>query len=45
MHPEPILSGTIERWQAMLDINVMAMLEGCKAAVETMRVHKNGTPY
>lgn len=39
MYPEPILSGTIDRWQAMLDINVMAMLEGCKAAVEAMRAH------
>ena len=28
MHPEPIMSGTIERWQTMLDVNVMAMLEG-----------------
>ncbi len=37
MHPEPILSGTVERWQSMFDINVMAMLEGCKAAVEVMR--------
>jgi NADP-dependent 3-hydroxy acid dehydrogenase YdfG len=39
MHPEPILSGTVDRWQAMLDINVMAMLEGSKAAVEAMRAH------
>ncbi|WP_068071740.1 SDR family oxidoreductase [Novosphingobium lentum] len=39
MYPEPILSGTIERWQEMLDINVMAMLEGSKAAVLTMRKH------
>ncbi len=39
MHPEPLLSGTIERWQAMLDINVMAMLEGSQAAVEAMRAH------
>lgn len=39
MYPEPILSGTVDRWQAMLDINVMAMLEGCKAAVEAMRAH------
>lgn len=37
MYPEPILKGTVERWQAMFDINVMAMLEGCKAAVEAMR--------
>lgn len=39
MFPEPILSGTVDRWQAMMDINVMAMLEGCKAAVEAMRAH------
>lgn len=39
MFPEPIMSGTIDRWQAMLDINVMAMLEGSKAAVEAMRAH------
>ncbi|WP_179045380.1 SDR family oxidoreductase [Sphingobium lactosutens] len=39
MYPEPILSGSVDRWQAMLDINVMAMLEGCKAAVEAMRIH------
>lgn len=39
MYPEPILSGTVDRWQAMFDINVMAMLEGCKAAVEAMRGH------
>lgn len=39
MYPEPILSGSVDRWQTMLDINVMAMLEGCKAAVEAMRAH------
>ena len=39
MHPEPILSGTIDRWQEMLDVNIMAMLEGCKAGVEVMRAH------
>jgi NADP-dependent 3-hydroxy acid dehydrogenase YdfG len=39
MHPEPIMAGTIDRWQAMLDINVMAMLEGCQAAVLQMRKH------
>jgi NADP-dependent 3-hydroxy acid dehydrogenase YdfG len=39
MYPEPILSGSVDRWQAMFDINVMAMLEGCKAAVEAMRSH------
>jgi len=40
MHPEPIMSGTIERWQTMLDVNVMAMLEGNQAAVHAMRAHK-----
>ncbi len=39
MYPEPILSGSIERWQAMLDVNIMATLEGCKAAIEAMRAH------
>lgn len=39
MHPEPIMEGTLERWQAMLDVNVMAMLEGCQAAVNAMRAH------
>lgn len=39
MYPEPILDGTIERWQQMIDINVMAMLEGSMAAVAAMRAH------
>lgn len=39
MYPEPILSGTIDRWQAMLNVNIMATLEGCKAAIEAMRAH------
>lgn len=39
MYPEPILAGSADRWQAMLDVNVMAMLEGSKAGVEAMRVH------
>lgn len=39
MYPEPIMEGTIERWQQMIDINVMAMLEGCQAAVKAMRTH------
>ncbi|MET0546569.1 MAG: SDR family NAD(P)-dependent oxidoreductase [Caulobacterales bacterium] len=40
MYPEPILKGTVERWQHMIDINVMAVLEGSKAAIEVMRRHK-----
>ncbi len=39
MYPEPLMEGTIERWQAMLDINVMAQLEGSQAAVKAMRAH------
>lgn len=39
MFPEPLMEGTIERWQAMLDINVMAQLEGSQAAVKAMRAH------
>jgi NADP-dependent 3-hydroxy acid dehydrogenase YdfG len=37
MHPEPIMSGRMDRWQAMFDINVLAPVEGCRAAVEVMR--------
>jgi NADP-dependent 3-hydroxy acid dehydrogenase YdfG len=39
MFPEPIMEGTLDRWQAMLDINVMAQLEGSQAAVNAMRAH------
>lgn len=39
MFPEPLMDGTIDRWQAMLDINVMAQLEGSQAAVKAMRAH------
>lgn len=37
MHPESILSGSSERWRSMFDLNVLAPLEGCRAAVEVMR--------
>jgi NADP-dependent 3-hydroxy acid dehydrogenase YdfG len=37
MHPEPILAGTPERWRSMFDLNVLAPLEGCRAAIELMR--------
>lgn len=39
MYPEPFMEGTIDRWQAMLDINIMAMLEGSQAAITEMRGH------
>lgn len=37
MYPEPIMSGGVDRWQAMIDVNVMATLEGSQAAVAAMR--------
>jgi NADP-dependent 3-hydroxy acid dehydrogenase YdfG len=42
MHPEAVLDGTRERWRAMLDVNVLATLEGCQAAVAAMRQHRRG---
>ena len=39
MHPEPIMQGTEERWQAMLAVNAMAVLEGSQAGVQAMRAH------
>jgi NADP-dependent 3-hydroxy acid dehydrogenase YdfG len=37
MHPEPIMSGRMERWQAMFDVNVLAPIESCRASIEIMR--------
>ena len=37
MHPEPVMSGTVDRWQAMFDVNVLAPLEACQAAIKVMR--------
>jgi NADP-dependent 3-hydroxy acid dehydrogenase YdfG len=37
MHPESIMSGRMDRWQAMFDVNVLAPVEACRAAVEVMR--------
>jgi NAD(P)-dependent dehydrogenase (short-subunit alcohol dehydrogenase family) len=36
---EPLLSAEPERWRALFDINVLAPLEACQAAVAAMRVH------
>jgi NADP-dependent 3-hydroxy acid dehydrogenase YdfG len=36
-HPEPILEGDPEKWRAMLETNVLALLVGCQAAVRAMR--------
>ncbi len=42
MHPEPILSGRMDRWEAMFDVNVLAPLEACRASIELMR--RQGRP-
>jgi len=36
-HPEPILRSDPEKWRAMLETNVLALLVGCQAAVQAMR--------
>lgn len=40
MHPEPVLDGQLDRWRAMFDVNVLALLEACQSGVEVMRQHK-----
>jgi NADP-dependent 3-hydroxy acid dehydrogenase YdfG len=35
-----ILEGDVEEWRSMLDINILALLVGCQAAVKAMRVCK-----
>jgi NAD(P)-dependent dehydrogenase (short-subunit alcohol dehydrogenase family) len=42
MHPETIMSGRRDRWEAMLDINLLAPVESCQAAVKVMR--RQGKP-
>lgn len=39
MHLETIMTGRRDRWRAMFDINVLAPIEGCRAAIEVMRGH------
>jgi NADP-dependent 3-hydroxy acid dehydrogenase YdfG len=39
-HCEPIMSGRMDRWQAMFDVNVLAPIEACRAAIEVMRSQK-----
>ncbi len=36
-HPESILDGDETKWQEMFDVNVVALLVGCQAAVRAMR--------
>jgi NAD(P)-dependent dehydrogenase (short-subunit alcohol dehydrogenase family) len=40
MHPESIMSGTMARWQAMCQVNLLAPLEASRAAIEVMRQQK-----
>lgn len=39
MFPEPIMQSSLDRWSAMLSVNVLAVLEGAQAAVVAMRGH------
>ena len=39
MFPEPLLSADSSRWRELFDVHVIAMLEGCQAAVRQMRKH------
>ena len=36
-HPEPILESTVDKWKAMLETNILALLVGCQASVKAMR--------
>ncbi|MET0987288.1 MAG: SDR family oxidoreductase [Steroidobacteraceae bacterium] len=40
MHGEAILGGDPKRWRAMMEVNLLAPLEGCQAAVSRMRQHR-----
>jgi NADP-dependent 3-hydroxy acid dehydrogenase YdfG len=41
-HPGAILEGELDKWREMLDVNVVALLVGCKTAVQQMRRCGNG---
>lgn len=36
-YPAPIVSGDAEQWREMLEVNILALLSGCRAAVLAMR--------
>jgi NADP-dependent 3-hydroxy acid dehydrogenase YdfG len=38
-HPGAILDGDLQNWREMIDVNVVALLVGCQAAVQAMRHH------
>ena len=37
MHPESIMSGRLDRWQCMMEVNLLVPIVACRAAVEVMR--------
>jgi NADP-dependent 3-hydroxy acid dehydrogenase YdfG len=41
-HEGPILEGDPDKWREMLEVNVLALLVGCQAAVRAMRQAGNG---
>jgi NADP-dependent 3-hydroxy acid dehydrogenase YdfG len=41
-HPGPLLDGDLAEWREMIDVNLLALLVGTKAAVEAMRRTGNG---
>lgn len=41
MHPEALIGGRPDRWRAMMDVNYLAPLEACVAAITVMRRHGN----
>ena len=36
-YPAPIMDGNAEEWREMLEVNILALLVGCQAAVKAMR--------
>jgi NADP-dependent 3-hydroxy acid dehydrogenase YdfG len=41
-HPGPIADQTPEQWREMLDVNVLSLLVGCRAAIRAMRACGRG---
>lgn len=39
MFPEPLIDADPLRWRELFDVHVIAMLEGCQAAIRRMRAH------
>lgn len=41
-HPGTIVDGEVEHWREMFEVNVIALLAGCQAAIRAMRRTGNG---